>query len=258
MSRCAMNSRRKNELKAKAAQLAALLRSEMQLNDNHPLNVLQVLEAKGVQALFRPMKDGSSGMAIRVGNEEDKLLFMMVNTNKALGHQRFTSCHEFYHLFYQEDFSCIREKTSMFDDSNEEEYVADWFASYLILPKAALDISVPVLEQRMNAIRLATLLKIEQHYKCSRKNLLFRLKDNGWIDSDMFDLYSVSVKKGALSYGYSTALYDETGTSYFVGDYNRKARKLFEEGVISQSKYFSLLRDIGIEADKAVEEDGEV
>lgn len=253
-----MNSARKTELKAKAAQFAAGLRDELHLMDLMPLDVDRLLRDKGVQALFRPMADNSSGMAIRTKSSDGSVhRFMMVNTGKALGHQRFTVCHELYHLLYQEEFNCVRENTASFDDSDPEEYTADWFASYLILPKGALERLVPVEDQR-GKVQLATLLKIEQSFLCSRSSLLFRLKDLGWIDGSMYSTYALNVKKGALSYGYPTALYEPTDAHTFVGDYNLKARRLFDEGKISYAKLVSLLKDIGLDLNAEAEDHGEL
>ena len=98
-----MNSARKNELKVKAAGLAASLREELHLTDLIPLDVERLLREKNIQTLFRPMEDSASGMALLAQSADGGIhRFMMVNTNKSLGNQRFTACHEYYHLFFQD------------------------------------------------------------------------------------------------------------------------------------------------------------
>lgn len=54
------------------------------------------------------------------------------------------------------------------------------------------------------------------------------------------------VRKSAVEYGYSTRLYEPTYQTELVGDYNLKARALYDAGRISQAKYFSLLADMGL------------
>lgn len=51
---------------------------------------------------------------------------------------------------------------------------------------------------------------------------------------------------------YPVSLYKPTYTKELVGDYNVKARQLYDRGMISQAKYFSLLYDMGIDLEKEV------
>ena len=198
-----MKSVNKVLLKSKAAVLAASLREELCLFNGMPISIHSVLRLKHVQALFQPTSDSISGMAIRVTNNHgDNLSFMMVNTAKALGHQRFTACHELYHLLYQDNFSFVKEKTALFDEKNEQEYLADWFASYLMLPKEGLEMSVPLNEQQMNGITLGTLLQTEQRFRCSRAMLLYRLKDLKWIDENGYESFGRDVIRAAKSHGF--------------------------------------------------------
>lgn len=254
-----MSSERLNNLKASALQAASELREEQRLTLLSPVSIDQIIRDKNIQTLFRPMGDESSGMAIRCRNAEGEVCrFMMINTESAVGHQRFTACHEFYHLLYQEDFSCISEQTARFSTRDPEEFKADWFASFLILPDGALQRLVPVGEQKKDAVTLATLLAIEQRFQCSRQTVLFRLKDLGWIGNEKYNEYSINVIRNASLYGYPADLYKSTGTTSFIGDYNIKARKLFDQGAISMAKYTDLLDAIGIDLSKDVMEDGQV
>lgn len=51
---------------------------------------------------------------------------------------------------------------------------------------------------------------------------------------------------------YPVSLYKPTYTKELVGDYNVKARQLYDRGMISQAKYFSLLYDMGIDLEKEI------
>ncbi len=242
-----------------AATYAAQLRDEHNLTDLSAVSVHKILKSRNIQAVFKPMSENISGLAIKTITTQGRgLCFMMVNTSKALGHQRFTACHEFFHLLFQPDFTFVSEKTASFNENDENEYTADWFASYLIMPRNGLERIVPLAEQQKNKIKLTTLLEVESNYRCSRKNLLFRLKDLGWIDSAGFDLYASNVKQCAYEYGFSTEIYEATNKEEFVGDYHIKARQLLEMGKISQAKYFSLLEDMGIDLNQRFEDHEEV
>ena len=49
-----------------------------------------------------------------------------------------------------------------------------------------------------------------------------------------------------MEYGYDTSLYLPNHRSELVGDYNVKARELYDKSMISQAKYYSYLRDMNI------------
>lgn len=254
-----MNSARKTEIKHRAEALADSFRNELHLTSTMPVDVRGVIKEKYIQALLRKMDESASGMAMKVRSDDgEEHRFMMINIDKSLGNQRFTCCHEFYHLLFQNNFNFVNEKTATFDEKNEEEYCADWFASYLILPAIGLKRMIPDRELKLNSITLGTLLKIENNFGCSRKTLLFRLKDCGYINGATFDRFSENIRMSAISYGYTTELYYPTTKEEYIGDYNIKARELFNSGLISQSKYELLLEDIGIYVREHIEDDGEI
>ena len=99
---------------------------------------------------------------------------------------------------------------------------------------------------------MATILKLEQTFRCSRSCLLYRLKEMGFITDIVYNVYLHDVIKSAAEYGYPVSLYKPTYTKELVGDYNVKARQLYDRGMISQAKYFSLLYDMGIDLEKEV------
>ncbi len=170
---------------------------------------------------------------------------MLINTNDIYCKQRFTACHEFYHLLYQKNFSKSVDDTN-YSSTDREERNANIFASFLLLPEAGLQMLAPVDEQRKDRISLATILKLEQHFRCSRATLLLRLKEIGWISEDYMSKYSENVKRSAAEYGYNTSLYEPTRNTEVCGDYNIKARSLFDKGLISRSKYVALINDMGL------------
>ena len=249
-----MNSTKRSELKHKASVLAEKMREDLHLSSTMPLSIHQAVRENNIQTYFRPMDDGCSGMAVKVNDSR----FMMINTNKPLGHQRFTCCHEFYHLLYQERFTSVKENTALFIDSDQEEFTADWFASFLLLPENGIKYHLLPEEIQKDRISIDTLLKIEHIFRCSRRTLLFRLKDMGLISSGYFDFHCTNVKYTSSRYGYPIDIYEASRKVEFIGDYNVKARELFDKGLISQAKYDSLLEDIGIDFSKQTEDNGEV
>ena len=94
------------------------------------------------------------------------------------------------------------------------------------------------------------IIKLEQNYRCSRHCLLLRLKEMGLISEAKIEQFNCNVIRGALEYGYSVTLYKPSNCKELIGDYNIKARQLYDRGSISQAKYFSLLYDMGIDLKK--------
>ena len=220
---------------------------QLQISLFEPVSIHKALRTTGILCSFRPLDDDISGMAIKILHKGEQLAhsFMLINTNDIYCKQRFTACHEFYHLLYQKNFSKSVDDTN-YSSTDREERNANIFASFLLLPEAGLQMLAPVEEQRKDRISLGTILKLEQHFRCSRTTLLLRLKEIGWISEDYVCRYSENVKRFAIEYGYNTSLYEPTKITEVYGDYNIKARSLFDRGLISRSKYVSLIDDMGL------------
>ena len=108
---------------------------------------------------------------------------------------------------------------------------------------------IPDDELIKNKISVKTILKIEHYFSCSRSALLYRLKDLDIIDSKHYDQYCQNVKRSALEQGYEIDLYSPGNNNLVIGDYGSIARELFEQEKISESNYFSLLIDLGMNVD---------
>lgn len=226
-------------------QKAIKFRRDNGFSNTEPIRLKSLLLKCNVLTVFRKLSDDFSGMAIKVG--EDR--FMMVNQEHNLGKQHFTIAHELYHLFVQENFlsqSCV---TGRFDRRADiEEYKADMFAAYFLLPQDGLILNIPSNELGVrDTIRLETILRLEQYYSVSRRAVLQRLKNMGIITSISFDRYAVNVKRSAAAYGYELDLYTPGNANLVVGDYGVVAHQLFENEKISESHYLELMRTIGFD-----------
>lgn len=183
-------------------------------------------------------------MAIKVG---DKSRFMLVNTARTLGHQHFTVCHELYHLFIQKDFSYHVCQVGLFNKKDKEEYYADIFASKFLIPEEGILALVSDEELTRSRVKLGTVLKIEQYFSCSRAALLIRLSELQLIDKKQAQEFALGVRISAMNHGYSLKLYEKGRQSEIIGDYGDLARRLFEHDRISESHYYGLLEDLGLD-----------
>jgi Zn-dependent peptidase ImmA (M78 family) len=231
---------------------AVAFRSEHGLNNADPIRLKSLLQKLNVISVFAPLSENFSGMALKANNADR---FMLVNSNQSLGKQHFTVCHELYHLFEQKEFSSQVCQTGQFDKRSDiNEYNADVFASYLLLPTDGLLESIPDEEIERKRISLKTILYIEHFFSCSRRALLYRLKkDLKLINSDEYDFFTKNIQKGALENGYAIDLYKNGNHKTVIGDYGIIAKQLFDSETVSESHYYSLLADLGIDITKIEE-----
>ncbi|ADR23135.1 transcriptional regulator [Marivirga tractuosa] len=213
---------------------------------NDSIRLKSLLHKLDVLTVFKPLGDGISGMALKIDKDAQTKRFVLINSSKTLGHQHFTICHELYHLFIQENFSSMVCIAGEFKRKDKEEYNADLFAAHLLLPENGIKSLIPDNELSKDKIKLGTLLKIEHYFSCSRAALLYRLKELKIISFDKLEQLRPNVKKGAIGYGYSTKLYEDGNHHEVIGDYGSLARDLFDKEIISQSHYYSLLLDLGM------------
>jgi Zn-dependent peptidase ImmA (M78 family) len=230
---------------------------ELQANDFRQQNGLNLTEAIRIKSLLQklniltvylPLSNDFSGMAVKFISSENSKRFLLINCNHTIGRQHFTICHELYHLFYQNDFKSEKSNAGTFNKSGDpEEYNADIFASFLLLPTNGVLQLIPENERIKNKITLRTILAIEHYYSCSRNALLNRLYNMKLIDRDTFTENKTDVIKYATLYGYNTDLYQPGNEGMVIGDYGSLARELFDKGIVSESSYFTLLEDLGID-----------
>lgn len=234
-----------------------IINLELQANDFRQQNGLNLTEAIRIKSLLQklniltvylPLSNDFSGMAVKIVSSDNTKRFLLINCNHTIGRQHFTICHELYHLYYQNDFKSEKSNAGTFNKSGDpEEYNADIFASYLLLPTNGVLHLIPENERLRNKITLRTILAIEHYYSCSRNALLNRLYNMKLIDRDTITENKKDVIKYATLYGYNTDLYQPGNGGMVIGDYGSLARELFDQGIVSESSYFTLLEDLGID-----------
>ncbi|MCK9303846.1 MAG: ImmA/IrrE family metallo-endopeptidase [Bacteroidales bacterium] len=231
------------------------LRQKNGLSSTEPLKVKSLLQKTNVLTIYKPLSLSFSGMSIKINMSEKDYRFMLINSEHPIGKQHFTVCHELYHLYYQKNFKSEISCTGLFNKKgNPEEYNADIFASYLLLPEMGVWEMIPEQERAKNKISIGTIIAIEQFYESSHSALLFRLMNMGLIDADLKKEFSRGIISLARKFGCNTSLYEKANENEVIGDYGILANKAWEEGVVSESAYYGLLKDLGIDISKFDEE----
>lgn len=235
-------------LEAKAYKL----RNEFGLSLSDPIDFDKLLLSMGVIVSFTKLSKNFSGMSLKMG----KMRFMMVNINQQLARQHFTIGHELYHLFEQADFKHQICKTGIFEKKDKEEYNADVFSSYFLMPEAGIMNIIPETELGWGGkLSLLTILKLEQHFGVSRAAMLIRLERMGLLRQGEADIFKTDVKKSAKENGYPLDIYELTNKEYVLGDYGIRAKRIFDKEVISESHYFELMHEINIDVEKNEEDE---
>lgn len=235
---------------------AAQFRQRNGLTAVEPVDLNKLLVKLEVIAVFRNCSGSFSGMALKSGDHR----FMLVNTSDILARQNFTVGHELYHLFIQEGFTNQICKVGNFDKKDVEEYNADWFASYLLMPEGGINQMIPAEELVHGEITLGTVVRLEQYFSVSRSAILNRLRFMGLIKKDQMENYRKKgeIVRSALMMGYTDELYT-SGNQHagkVIGNYGEKAKRLFDNELISETDYHHLMLEIGIDLDQKFEEDG--
>lgn len=236
--------RRNKAIELEIEKKAIVFRQQNGLSSTEPIRLKSLLLKNNILTLFRSLSHSFSGMAVKVAGSNR---FIMVNTDQSIGKQHFTIGHELYHLFIQENFISQTCKTGNFDNNKDpEEYKADLFSSFLLLPEDAIKQLIPDEDlKRGNVITLQTILKIEHVFSVSRRALLYRLLFLGFITDDLYENYAVNIKKGAVQNGYPIHLYEPGNANEIIGDYGVLANSLLQLDKISESHYTELMGAIG-------------
>jgi Zn-dependent peptidase ImmA (M78 family) len=221
-------------------------REQQGLSPEEAVDLSSLLIKLEVNTLFHPLSNSFSGMALKA--KEDT--FIMVNTNQSVGRQHFTLAHELYHLFVQENFRFRTCQVAQFNKAADaEEFNADLFAAYFLMPQNGIIALIPdqELATKKAKVGLETIVRLEQYYKVSRRAILYRLRELAFITRTDYDTYSSGVIKSAQAYGYDASLYTKTADQRFVGNYGKKAKRLFDHDRVSEGDYAALMMDIGID-----------
>ena len=235
--------------------LAGKFRQENSLSEKEPVRIKSILQKNNILTVYKPLSSGVSGMSIKImsptTSDKDVNRFILVNSNHSVGKQHFTVCHELYHLYYQEKFSVSVSNAGAFDKKGDpEEYNADMFAAYLLLPEWGLWEMIPDEEKNKNKISIPTIFAIEQYYSCSHSALLHRLQGLKLIDDTFKQKQLQGVKTNARRLGYDMRLYEAGNHNLVIGDYGSMAYQAWEKGIISESAYYTLLEDYGVDVSK--------
>jgi len=225
--------------KYELSKAASELRRRLGADDHSFIDVFRLaLTMEKLTLVFYPMGERISGMCIKGG--EDVLI--AINSSMTYGRQRFSMAHELYHCFYDDMNTMIC--SSDIGETSEVEKNANTFASFFLVPPAALSAAIKEIKKNSSVIDVAGVVKLEQTFGISRQAMLIRLADEGELLQEEAAKMRSNVISHALSLGYDDALYrplPEDKAKMTYGRYIKQAEELLGSGLISAGKYEELL-----------------
>lgn len=235
-----------------AKDAASRFRRTYDLGDADPIHIETVLNKLKLLTVFAEMSDNFSGMAAKFGSNG----FLLINCSISKGRQIFTICHELYHLFVQKDFEFEVITNSKTHKKDDQEKLADAFASELLIPEKGIQELLIKENYIGKTIALDQIIKLEQYFQVSRSAMVYRLISLGFLDksSDKNDAYMTNVKETANKRGFELHLYEPTKPRIIYSDYFEKAQHLYNKEKIGLTDYAQLLKDIDIDLFALLEE----
>ncbi len=237
---------------------SAMLRKRFGEDSSSPVDIFAMAQSiEKLTVVYYPLGDNLSGMCIK-GQEENNLI--AINSAMTLGRQRFSLGHEFYHLFYDDNMISVCAKK--IDTGKDIEKSADMFASYFLMPDAALtELAGRLASKRSDRmLTIEDVIRIEQFFGVSHQTAVFRLMHTPFLTESVGNAYlTIAVRRLAESLGFSSDLYkplpkEKRYITY--GNYINQAEQLISKGLISYGKYEELLLD-AFRADMVYGEDEE-
>lgn len=221
---------------------AALLRKKLGVDAASPVDIFHLVQSiDNLTLIFYPLGVNISGVCYK--GKKSKAI--AINSDMSIGRQRYSLAHELYHLFYDE-----AENNSvslvLIGKGDENEKMADQFASYFLVPQISLFEFVQKIKKDRNRNKLTVedVVKIEQYYGVSHKAMLYRLLDEGEIKNGSLKNMESGIVELAQRLGYDKSLYlpsPENKKKLVLGYYIEKTRELLDKDYISEGKYEELL-----------------
>ncbi len=222
---------------------AAMVRRKLGEDEASPVDIFSL--AQSIQSLtlvFYPLGNHISGACFR----GDLSSVIAINSDMSVGRQRYSLAHELYHLYFDEGIPSTV-CSSQIGAGNENEKKADQFASYFLMPPAALYKAVQELK-KCSELHLSAeeIIRLEQYFGISHQAMLIRLIEENELNSAEAATMQSGIISRAARLGFDVSLYKpspEDKKMRVLGHYICQAEHLLQADMISNGKYEELLLD---------------
>lgn len=229
--------------KMELSSKASVIRKNLGESESSPIDIFSLVQSiQSLTLVFYPLGKNISGACFR--GEMSSVI--AVNSGMSVGRQRYSLAHELYHLYFDKGTSTTV-CPSKIGSGNENEKKADQFASYFLMPPAALYESVRKCRKSSDRpLSIEDVIRLEQYFGISHQAMLIRLmEEREPISGDAASMQS-GIIAVAAKLGFDTALYKpspEDKKIRVLGHYIHQAEDLLQKDIISAGKYEELLLD---------------
>lgn len=219
------------------------LRAKLGEDANSPIDIFALAQdIEHLTIVYYPMGENLSGICLKgaTGNN-----VIAINSSMTVGRQRFSLAHEFYHLYFDKNMTAVCAQKIGVGQKTEKE--ADLFASYFLMPAAALQTKVEMLQAKNSDhnLLIQDVIRLEQYFQVSHQAAVTRLRQDQLLNADAADtMMTKGVRLLAKSMGYSTELYKPLPAEkqYMTyGNYINQAEQVLKRELVSDGKYEELL-----------------
>lgn len=222
---------------------ASVIRKKLGEDESSPIHIFTLVQSiASLTLVFYPLGKNISGACFRCPSSA----VIAVNSGMSIGRQRYTLAHELYHLYFDKELSSTV-CSSKFDTKSETEQCANQFASYFLIPPAALFERIQRCSQKAGGgLSMSDIIRMEQYFGVSHQAMLIRLQDEGYLTSAQAESMQAGVIACASRLGYDVSLYKpspEDKNIRVLGHYICQADRLLQARIISAGKYEEFLLD---------------
>ena len=219
------------------------LRAKLGEDANSPIDIFALAQdIEHLTIVYYPMGENLSGICLKgaTGNN-----VIAINSSMTVGRQRFSLAHELYHLYFDKNMTAVCAQKIGVGQKTEKE--ADLFASYFLMPAAALQTKAEMLQAKNSGHNLLIhdVIRLEQYFQVSHQAAVTRLRQDQLLNADAADtMMTKGVRLLAKSMGYSTELYKPLPAEkqYMTyGNYINQAEQVLKRELVSDGKYEELL-----------------
>lgn len=222
---------------------AASIRRRLGEDESSPVNIFSLAQAiESLTLIFYPLGKNISGACFF--SEHSSLI--AVNSAMSVGRQRYTLAHELYHLHFDRNTASTI-CSSKIGGGNDNEKLADRFASYFLMPPAALYEALRRYQAAYGRpLSLEEIIRLEQYFGISHQAMLIRLVEEGALSPADASSMQAGIITVAARLGYDLTLYRPSPKErqrLVLGHYICQAQNLLDADLISLGKYEELLLD---------------
>lgn len=229
--------------KMELSNKASSVRKKLGEDESSPIDIFSLVQTIDTLTLvFYPLGKNMSGACFR--NQLSSII--AINSDMSIGRQRYSLAHELYHLYFDKQMTTTI-CSSRIGGDNENERKADQFASYFLMPPAALYEIIQYYKKDQNRrLTIMEIIKLEQHFGVSHQAMLIRLQEDGEVVPEDVTALQTGIIAQAAKMGFDVALYKpspDERKKRVLGHYICQAEKLRQSDIISDGKYEELLLD---------------